>query len=128
MSIHDPSILSLKDKKGQHVYYLFGTHLAQAKSTDLVTWQVPFNSDYENMEDNVIFGNTDETLKESFKWAGRDDADSTGGYNIGAPDVFWNENYQWKDGSKGAYTHCYSATSTWRRSCIGFVVSKELEG
>ena len=128
VSIHDPSILSLKDRDGRQLYYLFGSHLAQAKSKDLLTWQVPFTSEYENMRDNLIFADTDKTLKESFKWAGHNDADSAGGYSIWAPDVFWNEAYQWQDGSLGAYMYYYSATSTWRRSCIGFVVSKELEG
>ena len=33
-SVHDPSIIKVGD-----VYYVFGSHLAAAKSTDLRNWQ-----------------------------------------------------------------------------------------
>lgn len=128
VSVHDPSITSVKDKDGKETFYIFGSHLAEAKSDNLITWEVPFNVEYENPEDNIILGNLQENLKESFEWAGYDDGDAANGYAVWAPDVIWNENYKWNDGSKGAYMYFYSATSTWRRSCIGFAVAKTIEG
>ena len=127
VSVHDPSIESVV-VDGKETFYIFGSHLAEAKSTDLIHWEVPFQSEYENPEDNLLLGNLDENLKESFEWAGKDDADSSGGYSIWAPDVIWNADYVWQDGGKGAFMYYYSATSTWRRSCIGFAVSKTIEG
>ena len=127
-SIHDPSIV-VDEKDGEKTYYIFGTHISQAKSLDLTNWQVPKrNNGYVNMHDNIIFGNTRENLKETFEWAGYDDADSKNGYNLWAPDVLFNPHFEWKDGTKGAYMYYYSASSTWRRSAIGFMVSPDIEG
>lgn len=127
VSVHDPSIESVVID-GKETFYIFGSHLTGAKSIDLIHWEVPFQLEYENPENNLLLGNLNETLKESFKWAGKDDADSSGGYSIWAPDVIWNDDYLWKNGDKGAFMYYYSTTSTWRRSCIGFAVSKTIEG
>ncbi|MCC9273505.1 MAG: arabinan endo-1,5-alpha-L-arabinosidase, partial [Enterococcus aquimarinus] len=127
VSVHDPSITSVTED-GEEVFYIFGSHLAQAKSKDLVNWEVPFQTEYEDLDNNIILGDIDKNLREAFEWAGKDDADSAGGYSIWAPDVIWNPNYKWKNGDKGAYMYYYSATSTWRRSNIGFAVSKTIEG
>ncbi len=124
VSVHDPSVI--ESENGE--YYIFGSHLAGAKSEDLVNW-TSLGSDYENVTDNWLFGNTRDNLKESFLWAGYDDGDCSGGkYAVWAPDVLWNPYYRNEDGSKGAYMLYYSASSTWRRSCIGYGVSKKIEG
>lgn len=124
VSVHDPSVV--KAKNGE--YYIFGSHLAGAKSKDLVNWTA-LGSDYDNVTDNWLYGNIRDNLKESFMWAGYDDGDCSGGrYAVWAPDVLWNPYYRNDDGSKGAYMIYYSASSTWRRSCIGYGVSKEIEG
>lgn len=128
VSVHDPSVTYLVNENGEEQFYIFGTHIAQAKSKDLVSWDVPFNTEYENMDDNIIYGNTKENLAETFEWAGYDDADSSGGYNLWAPDVIWNPDYKWPNGDQGAYMIYYSSTSTWRRSAIGFAVAKTIEG
>ena len=123
VSVHDPSIIN---DNGQ--YYVFGSHIAVAKSTDLINW-TSLSKDYENPTNNRVYGNLRETFKESFKWAGYDDGDCSGGnYAVWAPDVFYNPDYAWSDGSKGAFMLYYSASSTWRRSCIGFLVSKKVDG
>lgn len=140
VGVHDPSII--KDKNGD--YYIFGSHIAWAKSNDLISWSYLFEQEYEGLLsssgsyldsfDNALYGDITETLAETFEWAGYDDADCAGGFAIWAPDVFWNEDYVWTDengnatGETGAYMLYYSASSTWRRSAIGFVVSTELEG
>jgi len=128
VSVHDPAILSVADENGEYTYYIFGSHLAQAKSYDLLNWEALFEVEYENPDSNPIYGKLTETFAESFLWAGYDDADCKGNYAIWAPDVIWNAQYEWKDGTKGAYMLYYSASSTWRRSCIGFLVSKDIEG
>ena len=122
VSVHDPSIV---EDNGN--YYVFGSHIATAKSTDLINWSA-ISRDYENPTGNVVYGNLVQTFKESFKWAGYDDGDCAGGkYAVWAPDVFYNKDYVWNDGSKGAWMLYYSASSTWRRSCIGFLFSKKLQ-
>lgn len=124
VSVHDPSVI--KTDNGD--YYIFGSHLAGAKSRDLVNWNL-LGSDYSNVTDNWIYGNVKENLAESFLWAGYDDGDCSGGnYAVWAPDVIWNPYYENGDGTKGSYMIYYSASSTWRRSCIGYGVSRNIEG
>ena len=123
VSVHDPSIIMANGK-----YYVFGSHIGVAKSDDLINW-TQVSHDYQNPNNNPVYGNLRETFKESFKWAGYDDGDCSGGkYAIWAPDVFYNQDYVWSDGSKGAFMLYYSVSSTWRRSCIGFLVSKRVDG
>ncbi|MCP3740759.1 LamG-like jellyroll fold domain-containing protein [Rossellomorea sp. BNER] len=121
VSVHDPSII-----KGGDTFYVFGTHIEAAKSTDLINW-TNFTNGY-STPNNALYGNLSENLAESFKWAGEDDADSKGGYAVWAPDVFWNEDYVNEDGSTGAYMIYYSVSSTYIRSAIGYAVSKDIEG
>ena len=123
VSVHDPSIILDNGK-----YYVFGSHLATARSNDLINWS-SISSDYQNPSGNPIYGNLQNTFKESFKWAGYNDGDCSGGnYAVWAPDVFFNKDYLWSDGSTGAYMLYYSVSSTWRRSAIGFLVSKKIDG
>lgn len=97
-SVHDPSIIKVDD-----TYYVFGSHIAAAKSTDLINWTSMVDREYQTPEDNPIFGNLSENLAESFEWAGEDDADSRGGYAVWAPEIFWNEHYVWDDGNRCIY-------------------------
>ena len=126
VSVHDPSIVKAND-----TYYVFGSHLADAKSADLMKWS-QMHTDYSwnnSWTTNTIYGDILNNLSESFEWAGYNDGDcSNGGLSVWAPDIYYNKDYVWKDGSKGAYMAYYSATSTWRRSCIGYAVSKNIEG
>jgi len=128
VSVHDPSVESVINEDGEEEFYIFGSHIGQAKTKDFLTWEVPFIREYENMEDNILFGDTNENLKETFEWAGYDDADSAGGYNLWAPDVIYNEDFEWGNGETGAYLLYYSATSTWRRSAIVMLASQDIEG
>ena len=56
------------------------------------------------------------------------DGDCVGGYAIWAPDVILNPYYEWEDGSTGAYMLYCCTSSTWRRSCISYLVSKTIDG
>ena len=121
VSVHDPSIVKDGDE-----YYIFGSHVEAAKSTDLENWKV-FTNGY-TTPNNVLFGDLSENLEGSFSWAGQDDADSKGGYSVWAPTVFWNENYVNDDGTLGAYMMYYCTSSTYKRSAIGYAISKSIEG
>lgn len=124
VSVHDPSIF-YDEKTG--TYYIFGSHLGQAKSKDLQNWTPLFNHEYENP--SSVLGDLNINLAKPFEWAGYDDADCAGGhYAIWAPDVVWNPDYKWADGSTGAYMYYFCTSSTWRRSVISFAVSKTAEG
>lgn len=122
-SVHDPSII--KDPK-TGTYYVFGSHIDGAKSTDLVNWD-RFTNGY-TTPNNKIYGDLSANLAKSFEWAGENDADSRGGYAVWAPDIFWNKHYVNEDGTKGAYMIYYSVSSTYIRSAIGIAVSKNIEG
>ncbi|MDQ0230874.1 arabinan endo-1,5-alpha-L-arabinosidase [Metabacillus malikii] len=121
VSVHDPSII----KEGKN-YYVFGSHIEAAKSTDLQSWTT-FTNGY-TTPNNVLYGDLSENLAESFKWAGEDDSDSKGGFAVWAPDIFWNADYKNEDGTTGAFMMYYSASSTYIRSAIGYAVSKNIEG
>ncbi len=123
VTVHDPSIIRTNDGE----YYVLGSHTAIAKSADLIAWE-QVNFDYGNPDNTPLYGNLQETFAEPFQWAGYDDGDCTGGYAIWAPDIIWNPKYEWEDGSAGAYMLYCCESSTWRRSCISYLVSKEFTG
>ncbi|MCI9447988.1 MAG: family 43 glycosylhydrolase [Lachnospiraceae bacterium] len=126
--VHDPSIL-----KADGTYYLFGSHLADAKSTDLMDWtQMNFDWNWregDSWKNDSVYGEILKNLAEPFSWAGYDDGDcKDGGIGVWAPDAIYNPEYVWDDQSKGAYMLYYCTTSSWKRSCIGYAVSKTAEG
>ena len=124
VSVHDPSIM--EDKDG--TFYIVGSHTASASSEDLIAWE-QLNFDYGNGKKLAFYGNLQETLEKPFRWAGFDDGDCSGnGYAVWAPDLIWNPYYKWEDGEEGAYMLYVCTSSTWRRSCISFLVSKDVKG
>lgn len=56
-SVHDPSIVTTTDKDGQTLYYVFGTHMAVAKSYDLTNWEQVYNG---YKKDCPLFGTLNE--------------------------------------------------------------------
>jgi len=121
VSVHDPSIV-----KDGDTYYVFGSHIEAAKSTDLIHWE-KFTNGY-TTPNNKLYGDLSKNLAGSFAWAGENDSDSKGGFAVWAPDVFWNKDYINEDGTKGAYMIYYCTSSTYIRSAIGYAVSKNIEG
>ena len=60
VSVHDPSVI----KEGD-TYYVFGSHLAAAKSNDLMHWtQIS-----DNVRNNPMFPDVETTLAETLQWA-----------------------------------------------------------
>ncbi len=121
VSVHDPSII-----KDGNTYYVFGSHIDAAKSTDLQNWKT-FTNGYARTN-NVEFGNLSQNLQKAFAWAGEDLEDCKGGFAVWAPDVIWNPDYVNSDGSKGAYLMYFCTSSTYMRSVIGFAAAKNVEG
>lgn len=77
VSVHDPSII----KEGD-TYYIFGSHMAWAKSTDLENWTSftnNINKDYKTL------------FADEFAWAAIADSDYEPSGNMWAPDVVWNK-------------------------------------
>lgn len=78
VSVHDPSII--KDTDG--TYYIFGSHMAWAKSTDLENWTTFTNNI--NRDYRTIFA-------KEFEWASINDEGYKPAENLWAPDVIWNK-------------------------------------
>ncbi|WP_037297696.1 RICIN domain-containing protein [Ruminococcus flavefaciens] len=121
VSVHDPSII-----KDNGTYYVFGSHIEAARSTDLMNWR-RFSNGYAT-SNNVEFGNLSQNLKKAFAWAGEDLEDCEGGFAVWAPDVVWDADYVNSDGSKGAYLMYFCTSSTYMRSVIAYAASKNIEG
>lgn len=121
VSVHDPSIV--KDKS---TYYVFGSHIEAAKSSDLQNWR-RFSNGYATTN-NVEFGNLSQNLKKAFNWAGENLEDCAGGFAVWAPDVIWDAEYINSDGSTGAYLMYFCTSSTYMRSVIAYAASKNIEG
>ncbi|MCI8825708.1 MAG: RICIN domain-containing protein [Lachnospiraceae bacterium] len=72
-----------------------------------------------------------DALASPFLWAGYNDQDSAKsdeGCAVWAPDIIYNPDYIWNDGSKGAYMMYFCTSSTYIRSCIAYGVSKSATG
>ena len=121
VSVHDPSVI-----KDGSTYYVFGSHIDAAKTTDLQNW-TRFTNGY-TTPNNVEFGNLSQNLKKAFDWAGEDLGDCEGGFAVWAPDVVWNPDYVNSDGTRGAYLMYFCTSSTWNTSVIACAASKTVEG
>lgn len=113
MAVHDPSIVRADDG----TYYVFGSHLAAAKSTDLMTWARV--SDEVN-DANPLFNTYATEVAEGIEWTG-------GHVGSWAADVI-----QLNDGKYYFYyNHCTSPTSGLcdaPRSYLGVAVADTIEG
>lgn len=121
VSVHDPSIV-----KDNGTYYVFGSHIEAAKTTDLRNWK-RFSNGYATTN-NVEFGSLSQNLQKAFAWAGEDLEDCAGGFAVWAPDVVWDADYINSDGSKGAYLMYFCTSSTYMRSVIAYAAAKNIEG
>ncbi|MFN7252316.1 MAG: glycoside hydrolase family 43 protein [Anaerobacillus sp.] len=104
-SVHDPSVIRVND-----TFYVFGSHLASAKTTDLMNWQQISTSVNES---NPLIPNVFEELKETFEWAQSN--------TLWAPDVI-----QLEDGRFYMYYNACEGSSP--RSALGVAVADDIEG
>lgn len=104
-SVHDPSVIKVAD-----TFYVFGSHLAAAKTKDLMQWdQIASGVN----PDNPLFENVTQELKETFTWAQSD--------TLWAPDV-----RQLRDGRFYMYYDACKGDSP--RSALGIAVADRVEG
>ena len=104
-SVHDPSVTRVAD-----TYYVFGSHLAAAKTKDFMRWDLVAAG---VNPANPLFGNVAEELKETFAWA------QTG--TLWAPDVI-----RLRDGRFYMYYNACKGDSP--RSALGVAVADRVEG
>ena len=62
VSVHDPSIIEGEDGS----YYIFGSHLAVAKTEELINWTY-VNQGVKN--NNTVIPNVLKEMKEAFEWS-----------------------------------------------------------
>jgi arabinan endo-1,5-alpha-L-arabinosidase len=105
VSVHDPSVIKVAD-----AYYVFGSHLAAARSTDLMNW----TSVADGVNDaNPLFQKVTTALAETFAWAQVTD--------LWAPDVI-----QLDDGKFYMYYDACKGDSP--RSAMGLAVADKVNG
>lgn len=115
-SVHDPSIIA-----ADGVYYIFGSHMTAAKSTNLRSWDRMANG---YSPDNPVWGNLFAEGSHVFDWTGNRDSvipTDDGGVHVWAPDVIWNP-------VMGKYMMYYCVSSTWNASALCFGLSDSVEG
>jgi len=88
VGVHDPSIYKLDDGS----YYIIGSHLAAARSNDLMNWNYTANSD-QGTKNTTFFKDIYSDLAVPEKWSNTSSGYDLSG-NLWAPDVFWNEKMQ----------------------------------
>ncbi|MHA6165337.1 glycoside hydrolase family 43 protein [Bacillus mojavensis] len=105
VSVHDPSII-----ESNGTFYVFGSHLASAKTNDLMQWQQLTTS---VSNDNPLIPNVYEELKDTFEWAQSN--------TLWAADVA-----QLADGKYYMYYNACRGDSP--RSAMGVAVADNIEG
>ncbi len=104
-SVHDPSIIKVRD-----TFYIFGSHLAAAKSKDLMSWEQMNSSVYEG---NPIIPDVLTEMSEELAWA--------------ETDTFWaGDVIQLPDGKFYMYYSMCKGDSP--RSVLGYAVADQVEG
>ena len=106
VSVHDPSVVRAEDG----TYYIFGSHMAAAKSDDLISWTMI------STDANVgctLVENVQEQMKEALTWAKAD--------TFWAPDV-----HRLKDGRWAMYYCACEGSSP--LSALGLAIADRAEG
>lgn len=113
--MHDPSILEVDD-----TYYIFGSHMSAASSTDLRTWTSIGNG---YTPSNPLFDNLFAT-EHVFDYSGSGGSvipTDDGGKHVWAPDVIYNK-------AQGLYYMYFCTSSTWNASNLCYATSEKPEG
>ncbi len=86
VSVHDPSVVKMEDGS----YFIIGSHLGAATSTDLMNWYSAADS-HLGSKSTTFFNDiyTDLAVPESWSKPSNSNYDLSG--NLWAPDIVWNE-------------------------------------
>lgn len=104
VSVHDPAIIKSND-----TYYITGSHMAEAKSSDLINW----TSISDSVNNQKLFKNIKTELGEALAW--------------GKTNTFWASDWiQLSDGRYYLYYCVCEGNSP--QSAIGYAVSDSVEG
>lgn len=109
VAVHDPSII-----QEDGVYYIFGSHMASAKSENMREW-TSIGEGYKSF--NPVYENVIGSGTHAFDWAGF----NSGEYSVWAPDVIYNE-------AMGKYVMYFCTSSTYIKSNLCFGISDTIEG
>ena len=117
ISVHDPSVVKDNDK-----YYIVGSHMTMAYTSDLKTWAFSGNG-YSST--NKVFGKifTDET-GEIFSFTGKKDSvveTDDKKCHVWAPDIIYNK-------KNNLYYMYYCTSSTWNASTLEYATSETIDG
>jgi len=85
VSVHDPSIVW---EPVSQTYYIFGSHRASAKTTDMMNWTA-FTAPWATATSSDATNST--ALAEAVKWSKRGSTSYSVDGNMWAPDVIWNK-------------------------------------
>jgi len=107
LSCHDPQIIVGQD--GQ--YYMCGSHMVMAKSTDLSNWEYTANGN--RMFDNIYDGDLP-----AFAYVGKN---TDGGYSVWASNIFYNQ-------TMDKYIMYFCTTSSYIKSNLCMAVSDSPQG
>ena len=116
VSVHDPSVVA-----ADGTYYIFGSHMAAAKSTNLRSWTAIANG---YRADNPVWGDLFAEGLHVFDYAGARNSlipTDDGGTHVWAPDVIWNP-------VMGKWMMYYCTSSTFNASNLCFALSDSVEG
>lgn len=117
VAVHDPSII---EEDG--TYYIFGSHMAAASTTDLRSW-VNIANGY--TDKNAVFTDLSaDSNPEEFAYTGSRTSlipTEDGGYHVWAPDVIYNE-------AQGLYYMYYCTSSTFNASNLCYATSEKIDG
>lgn len=108
ISCHDPQIIEVDG-----TYYMTGSHMVLAKSTDLMSWDYISNGNAKNYISNLYSGDL-----EAFSYVGKNDQ---GGYSVWAGNIFYNPVME-------KYCLYFCTSSTYIRSTLALAVSDTPEG
>lgn len=110
-ALHDPQVIQAEDG----TYYMFGSHMTAATSTDLIDWDS--YADGVNKW-NKLFDNLFDEEFTAFKFVGKSEE---GGRSVWAPSVIYNEKMQ-------KYVMYFCTTSTFIKSNLCFATADNIEG
>jgi len=85
VSVHDPSIVW---EPVSQTYYIFGSHRASAKTTDMMNWKA-FTAPWATATSSDATNSA--ALAEAVKWSKRGSTSYSVDGNMWAPDVIWNK-------------------------------------